>query len=440
MNLREYLDGLRGKRVAVLGMGISNEPLVKLLAAHGLDVTVRDKRELPPINGVKTITGQDYLRDLSEDIVFRTPGLRPDLIPLKPGAELTSEMEAFFRLCPCPVFAITGSDGKTTTTTIISELLKAAGKTVWLGGNIGHPLLDQVDRMQPEDCAVVELSSFQLMSMSQSASTAVVTNVQPNHLDWHRDMEEYTQAKKNVFLHQDREGLLVLNGDDPVSSAFASEARGKVRFFSRRTRQTEGCWFDGETVWFEDKPLLKRNEIRIPGLHNIENYMAAFCAVYPLVGEPVCRSVAGNFGGVEHRLELVREKDGIRFINDSIASSPSRTIAGLRALEGQSLVLIAGGYDKHIPYAPLGKEIPGKVRVLVLTGPTGPKIREAVLAAGGETPLILEETDFRQAVLTAAKEARTGETVLLSPASASFDAFKNFEERGECFKTIVNEL
>lgn len=440
MNLREYLDGLRGKRVAVLGMGISNEPLVKLLAAHGLDVTVRDKRELPPMDGVKTITGPDYLRDLTEDVVFRTPGLRPDLIPLKPGAELTSEMEAFFRLCPCPIFAITGSDGKTTTTTIIAELLKAAGKTVWLGGNIGHPLLDQADRMKPEDCAVVELSSFQLMSMSMSASTAVVTNVQPNHLDWHRDMEEYSQAKKNVFLHQDREGLLVLNADDPVSSAYAGEAPGKVRFFSRRTRQPEGCWFDGETLWFEDHPLLKREEIRLPGLHNIENYMAAFCAVYPLVGEEVCRRVAGDFGGVEHRLELVREKDGVRFINDSIASSPSRTVAGLRALEGQRLVLIAGGYDKHIPYAPLGKEIPGKVRVLVLTGPTGPMIREAVLAAGGETPVILEEADFRKAVLKAAAEARPGETVLLSPASASFDAFRNFEERGETFKTIVNEL
>ena len=168
--------------------------------------------------------------------------------------------------------------------------------------------------------------------------------------------------------------------------------------------------------------------------------MAAFCAVYPLVGETVCRQVAGSFGGVEHRLELVREKDGVRFINDSIASSPSRTIAGLRALEGQSLVLIAGGYDKHIPYAPLGEEIPGRVRALILTGPTGPKIKEAVLAAGGETPLILEEADFRQAVLAAAKEAGPGETVLLSPASASFDAFKNFEERGETFKTIVNEL
>jgi UDP-N-acetylmuramoylalanine--D-glutamate ligase len=440
MNLKDYLDGLRGKRVAVLGMGISNEPLVKLLAAEGLEVTVRDKRELPPMDGVKTITGPDYLRDLTEDVVFRTPGIRPDQIPLKPGAVLTSEMEAFFQLCPCPVFAITGSDGKTTTTTILSELLKAAGKTVWLGGNIGHPLLDQVDRISPQDCAVVELSSFQLMSMSMSASTAIVTNVQPNHLDWHRDMDEYSQAKKNVFLHQDKNGLLVLNGDDPVSSAYAAEASGKVRFFSRRTRQPEGCWFDGETVWFGDHPLLRREEIKLPGLHNIENYMAAFCAVYPLVGEAVCRQVAGSFGGVEHRLELVREKNGVRYINDSIASSPSRTIAGLRALEGQRLVLIAGGYDKHIPYAPLGAEIPGRVRALILTGPTGPKIREAVLAAGGEMPLILEEADFRQAVLTAAKTAEPGETVLLSPASASFDAFKNFEERGETFKTIVNEL
>ena len=440
MNLQEYLNSLRGRRIAVLGMGVSNRPLVALLSASGLDVTVRDKQPLPPTEGVNCITGPEYLRDLTEDVVFRTPGLRPDLIPLKPGAELTSEMEVFFRLCPCPIFAVTGSDGKTTTTTILSELLKAAGKRVWLGGNIGRPLLDRVDQMAPEDCAVVELSSFQLMSMKQSASTAIITNVQPNHLDWHRDMEEYAGAKKNVFLHQPPTGLLVLNADDPVSSAFAAEAPGKVRFFSRRGRQDQGCWFDGETVWFESEPLLRREEIKLPGLHNVENYMAAFCAVYPLVGKAVCRKVAMEFGGVEHRLELVREMDGVRYINDSIASSPSRTIAGLRALEGRSIVLIAGGYDKHIPYDPLGKEIPGHVRVLVLTGPTGPKIREAVMSAEGEKPVILEEQDFREAVLAAARAARSGDTVLLSPASASFDAFKNFEERGNTFKRIVREL
>ena len=440
MNLREYLNSLRGKRIAVLGMGISNAPLVALLAKEKLDVTVRDQKELPPIEGVKCISGPDYLRDLTEDVVFRTPGLRPDSIPLKPGAELTSEMEVFFRLCPCPIYAVTGSDGKTTTTTILSELLKAAGKRVWLGGNIGHPLLDRVDDMGPEDCAVVELSSFQLMSMPMSAHTAVVTNVQPNHLDWHRDMAEYARAKKNVFLHQGPGGLLVLNADDPVSSAFAGEAPGQVRFFSRRKEQPGGCWFDGETVFFAGEPVIRREEIRLPGLHNIENYMAAFCAVYPLVGTEVCRRVAMDFGGVEHRLELVREKDGVRYINDSIASSPSRTVAGLRALEGQSIVLIAGGYDKHIPFAPLGEEIPGHVKTLVLTGPTGPKIKEAVLAAGGETPRIIEKQDFREAVLAAASEAGTGDTVLLSPASASFDAFKNFEERGETFKQIVREL
>ncbi len=440
MSLQEYLDSLRGKRVAVLGMGVSNEPLVSLLLSRDLDVTVRDQRELPEIPGAKCVFGPGYLRDLTEDVVFRTPGLRPDRIPLKPGAELTSEMEAFFRLCPCPIYAVTGSDGKTTTTTILSELLKAAGKRVWLGGNIGRPLLDRADEMGPEDCAVVELSSFQLMSMSMSAGTAIVTNVQPNHLDWHRDMAEYARAKKNVFLHQSAGGLLVLNADDPVSSAFASEATGRVRFFSRQREQPEGCWFDGETVFFAGEPVVRREEIRLPGLHNIENFMAAFCAAYPLVGREVCRRVAMEFSGVEHRLELVREKDGVRYINDSIASSPSRTIAGLRALEGQSIVLIAGGYDKHIPYAPLGVEIPGRVRVLVLTGPTGPKIKEAVLAAGGETPKIIEKQDFREAVLTAANEAKPGDTVLLSPASASFDAFKNFEERGNTFKQIVREL
>ena len=440
MTLKEYVESLRGKRVAVLGMGISNAPLVKLLAANGIDVTVRDKQELPLMDGVKFVSGPDYLEGLTEDVVFRTPGLRPDRIPLREGTELTSEMEVFFRLCPCPIYAVTGSDGKTTTTTILSELLKAAGKRVWLGGNIGHPLLARVDDMRPEDCAVVELSSFQLMSMDQSAGTAIVTNVQPNHLDWHKDMGEYTRAKKNIFLNQGPKGVLVLNGDDPVSSAFAGEAPGEVRYFSRKSKPVKGCFFDGETVWYGDGPVLRREEIKLPGLHNIENYMAAFCAVYPQVGREVCRRVATEFSGVEHRLELVREKDGVRYVNDSIASSPSRTVAGLRALEGQSIILIAGGYDKHIPYAPLGEEIPGRVKTLVLTGPTGPKIREAVLAAGGKTPKLLERADFREAVLAAAGEAQPGDTVLLGPASASFDAFKNFEERGNTFKQIVREL
>ena len=440
MTLSEYLASLKGKRIAVLGYGISNRPLVKLLAEAGLPVTVRDKGSLPEIPGVRCISGEGYLDDLTEDVVFRTPGIRPDRIPLKEGAELTSEMAVFFRLCPCPILAVTGSDGKTTTTTLIAELLKAAGKKVWLGGNIGHPLLAETARISPEDAAVLELSSFQLMDLSGRAAAAVITNVRPNHLDWHTDLEEYAEAKKHIFRGQKPGDLLVLNGDDPGALACAGEAPGRVRLFSRVTPQPQGAYFDGETVFFLGKPLLKRSEIRLPGLHNVENWMAALCAVGEQVGEEICRSVAASFAGVAHRLEPVRTKDGVEFINDSIASSPSRTAAGLRALEGRSLVLIAGGYDKHIPYDELGPEIARRVRVLVLCGATAPKIKAAVLASPGPWPEIIEEGDFAAAVRAAAGAARPGEIVLLSPASASFDLFKNFEERGDRFREIVRGL
>lgn len=440
MTLADYLNNLKGKRIAVLGYGISNRPLTKLLTDAGLDVTVRDKGALPEIPGAETVSGEGYLAGLTEDVIFRTPGLRPDKIPLKPGAVLTSEMEVFFDLCPCPILAVTGSDGKTTTTTLISELLKAAGKRVWLGGNIGFPLLEHIPEMDPSDAAVLELSSFQLMSLHGRAGTAVITNVRPNHLDWHTDLTEYAEAKRNVFLGQRAGDLLVLNRDDPGSRACGESAPGRVRFFSRLEQQPEGAYFDGETVFFRGKPILKRQDIRLPGLHNVENWMAALCAVYDEVGEEVCRTVARDFSGVAHRLEPVRTFRGVEYINDSIASSPSRTAAGLKALAGRGVVLIAGGYDKHIPYDDLGPLIGETVRVLVLCGATAEKIRAAVLAAPGPQPEIIKTEDLSSAVLAAAGAAREGEIVLLSPASASFDQFKNFEERGDRFKEIVNAL
>ena len=440
MDLSEYLSSLKNKKIAVLGYGISNRPLVDLLTGAGLDVTLRDKAQLPELPGVKCVSGEGYLDDLREDVVFRTPGLRPDRIPLKPGAVLTSEMEAFFALCPCPILAVTGSDGKTTTTTLISELLKASGKKVWLGGNIGNPLLKSVPEMRTGDAAVLELSSFQLMTLQGRARTAVITNVRPNHLDWHTGLEEYAEAKKHIFLGQRPEDLLVLNHDDPGSRACAGDAPGRVRFFSRREAQPEGAYFDGETVFFKGKPLLKRSEIRLPGLHNVENWMAAICAVGDEVGEDVIRAVASEFSGVAHRLEPVRSLRGVEYLNDSIASSPSRTAAGLLALEGKSIVLIAGGYDKHIPYDELGELISERVRVLVLCGATAEKIRAAVLAAPGPGPEIIDAADLAEAVREASASARVGEIVLLSPASASFDQFKNFEERGDRFKALVREL
>ncbi len=450
--LKAYLEGLRGKRILVLGLGVSNRPLVRLLLQHGLDVTGCDKapvldEELKALErqGAKLHLGPDYLKDLAADVIFRTPGMRPDVPEIAAlvahGAVLTSEMEAFFEVCPCPIIAVTGSDGKTTTTTLIAELLRRAGKTVWVGGNIGQPLLDQAGEIGPEDVAVLELSSFQLMTMRQSPHVAVVTNLAPNHLDVHRDMAEYVAAKKNLFLHQGPQDILVLNADNEITASFAEQARGTVRWFSRKT--PADVYLEGERVLRRDgTEILRRSQIKLPGLHNVENYMAAIAAVEGMVSDETIRTLAAEFGGVEHRIELVREKDGVRYYNDSIASSPTRTIAGLRSFD-EKLILIAGGYDKHIPYDVLGPEIVEHVKTLVLTGATAEKIRQAVLAAPGYQPgcpEILEEADFYDAIHTAARCAGPGDVVMLSPASASFDHFRNFMERGEEFKKTVRDL
>lgn len=457
MTLREYVDSLRNKTVAVLGVGVSNTPLVRLLLQNGVSVAVCDKRTRQQMGaladelehgGCTLRLGPDYLEGLHEDVVFRTPGLRPDMpqiaAAVSGGSVLTSEMEAFFQVCPCPIIAVTGSDGKTTTTTIIAELLKAAGKTVWLGGNIGHPLLCDADRMEPEDYAVLELSSFQLMTMERSPHIAVVTNLAPNHLDMHRDMAEYVAAKENIFRHQRPGDIAVFNADNAITAEQASRAVGRSRLFSRQSVQRDGVFLRGEDIVCRsaagERVIMTTADIKIPGVHNVENYMAAIAAVDGLVPDDIIRDFARSFGGVEHRIELVRTYKGVRYYNDSIASSPSRTIAGLRSFQ-EKVILIAGGYDKHIPFDVLGPEVTAHVKLLVLCGATAEKIRAAVEAAPDYRPghpEILEVTPFRAAVEAARDHAVSGDVVTLSPACAAFDQFKNFAERGKTFKEIVN--
>ena len=444
-----YFEALRGKRVAVLGLGVSNRPLVRLLLEHGAivsggDRTPREKLDAEVLEleelGCKLHLGEDFYKDMEAQIAFRTPGMHPESPAVRHlrecGARITSEMAAFFEVCPCPIIAVTGSDGKTTTTTLISEMLKAAGKTVWLGGNIGTPLLPLTQQMQPDDIAVVELSSFQLMDMERSPQRAVVTNLAPNHLDVHKDMQEYVDAKKNIFTHQTPGDLLILNADNAITGEFSGN--GTTHFFSRQGREAYIQLRDG-VVYRGESPVLKTEDILLPGVHNIENYMAAIGAVEGLVEDEHIRRVAQNFGGVEHRIELVRVKDGVRFYNDSIASSPSRTIAGLRSFR-EKVILIAGGYDKHIPYDVLGPEICAHVKKLFLCGATAPQIRAAVESCGGEIPEMVDCGCFENAVRAAAAAAGEGDIVLMSPASASFDEFKNFMVRGECFKKIIKEL
>ena len=349
----------------------------------------------------------------------------------------------FFQVCPAN-HAVTGSDGKTTTTTIIAELLKAAGQSVYVGGNIGKPLLPDVDGMVPEDVAVLELSSFQLMTMEQSPDIAVVTNLAPNHLDVHKSMEEYIAAKENIFTHQGADGLLVLNQDNEITRGFAVSARGRVTRFSRREELEQGVFVRDGAIWvrnaMHERPVLYLENILLPGEHNIENYMAAIGALDGLVPDQVVRDFAAKFAGVEHRIELVRTRNGVRYYNDSIASSPSRTIAGLRSFK-EKVILIAGGYDKHIPFDVLGPEVVEHVKLLILCGTTADKIRAAVEQAPGYRPghpEILDVTPFQKAVETARDRAVPGDVVTLSPACAAFDQFKNFMERGKTFKAIVN--
>ena len=447
-----YFESLKGKKIAVFGLGVSNRPLVRLLLEFGCDVlgcdrTPREKLDAEVLEleaaGCKLSVGDGYLDHLDADLVFRTPGMHPGNPALEDlrskGAEVTSEMEVFFEVCPCTILAVTGSDGKTTTTTLISEMLKAAGKTVWVGGNIGAPLLPRVREMKPEDYAVVELSSFQLMDMKRSPHIAVVTNLAPNHLDIHKDMDEYVEAKKTIFRYQGREDILVVNADNAITASF--KGNGVTRTFSRQGRDAY-VRVVGDTITRGGVPVLKKGDILIPGEHNVENYMAAIAAVDGLVDDETIRQVAKTFGGVEHRIELVRVKDGVRYYNDSIASSPSRTIAGLRSFP-EKVILIAGGYDKHIPYDVLGPEICAHVKLLVLGGATGPKIRAAVEDCPDYKPgcpEIMDCGDFTAALKAAAAAARSGDVVLMSPASAAFDQFKNFMARGKYFKDMVMEL
>ena len=443
-----YFENLRGKQVAVLGLGVSNRPLVRLLLEFGCvvsggDRTPREKLDEEVLEleklGCRLFLGDNFYQEMTAQVAFRTPGMHPDSPAVKAlrdsGAVITSEMEAFFQVCPCDIIAVTGSDGKTTTTTLISEMLKAEGKTVWLGGNIGTPLLPLTRQMSPTDVAVVELSSFQLMDMAHSPRVAVITNLAPNHLDIHKDMEEYVQAKKNIYRFQNETGILVINGDNALTAPL--QGNGVTKTFAR-IGQGDVCLIDG-IIRRNGEAVLDSKDILLPGVHNIENYMAAIAAVEGMVSDETVRHVAKTFGGVEHRIELVRIKDGVRFYNDSIASSPSRTIAGLRSFEEQ-VILIAGGYDKHIPYDVLGPEICAHVKKLFLGGATGPLIREAVEKCGGQQPEIVDCSDFTAAVLAAAEAAQPGDVVLMSPASAAFDQFKNFMVRGQYFKKLVMEL
>lgn len=459
--LNKFNRELNNKKIAIIGLGTSNIPLIEYFINTKSIVSVFDNREIEKLDekvvelikkyNLKYYLGEGNLKHLvGFDYIFRSPSCRPDtpeiVEAVRNGAILTSEIEKVLELTPSTVIGITGSDGKTTTTTLTYELLKNNGYKCFLGGNIGTPLFTQIKDMRPEDYVVLELSSFQLMDMKISPKIAIVTNITPNHLNVHKDYQEYIDSKKNIFLHQKEGDLLIINYDNEITKDFIKDAKGKVIYFSHKEVLNNGFCFDesDKTIKLCDngirKHLVKQKNMKLRGEHNCENACAAIAATYELISEESMINTIENFGGVEHRLEFIREINGVKWFNDSIGTSPTRTIAGLNSFD-EKIVLIAGGYDKHLDYTPIAKPIIENVSKLILMGATADKIENAVreeLQKQNKTMPIYRCNTLNEVIEKANDVAEVGEVVLFSPASASFDLFRNFEERGNKFKEIVN--
>ena len=459
--LEEFNKFLNNRKVAVIGLGVSNLPLLDYLHDKKAKVTVFDQRTIDeiPKETMDKITeysfefslGQFYLDKLKGfELIFRSPSCLPTVPELveaeQNGAIVTTEVELVLKMTPSKVIGITGSDGKTTTTTLIYEILKHAGYNCFLGGNIGTPLFTQIEKMRPEDIVVLELSSFQLMGMEISPDISVITNISPNHLNIHKDYEEYIEAKKNIFKHQNKDGILIINHDNEITNPLNREANGKVIYFSSKTKLEDGFIVDGDIIKESEagirKHILNVKDIKLRGVHNFENICTALAATKTLVDTDIASEAIKEFQGVEHRLELIREIDGVKWYNDSVSSSPTRTIAGLNSYN-EEIVLIAGGYDKNLDYTPIAKPIVEKVKTLILLGQTSGKIYEAVkaeLEKQNKNLNIYMCDSLEETVKKAQKYAKRGQIVLFSPASASFDMFKNFADRGEKFKNLVNKI
>lgn len=459
--LDDFEKYLSNKKVAIIGLGVSNLPMLDYLHNLGANVSVFDKKseenfEPEIINKIKEYnfkiyTGENNLDNLvGFDIIFRSPSCRPDkpeiIKEVNKGAILTSEIEMVLKLAPCKIIGVTGSDGKTTTTSLIYAILKDAGYNCFLGGNIGIPLFTEIKNMTPNDIVVLEMSSFQLMNMEVSPNISVITNIAPNHLDIHKSYEEYIDSKKNIFKYQKENDILVLNYDNEITNKFAKEANGNVIYFSSKNKLDNGVIYDdGLIKMCKDgvrRHVLASKDMKLRGVHNCENACAAIAATASLVDVESQIKTIKDFSGVEHRLELVRSINGVNWYNDSIGTSPSRTIAGLNSFD-EKIVLIAGGYDKHLDYTPIAKPIVDNVSKLILMGATADKIHDAVvkeLTAEQKSMPIYHCSTLKETVELANQIAEKGEIVLFSPASASFDLFKNFAERGNKFKELVNEL
>lgn len=460
-NLEEFEKYARGKKVAIIGIGVSNLPLLEYFYDLNARVTIFDSKESNQISveamqkiekyGFEFIGGKDSLSRLKGfDIIFRSPSCMPDRPELveavENGAVLTSEIEMVLKLAPCKVIGVTGTEGKTTTTTLINEIVKKSGRKTYLGGNMGKPIFTKIRNVKPENIIILELSSFQLSDMDISPDISVVTNIYPDHLNVHKSYEEYREAKKNIFKHQSENGIVVLNYDNEFTREFAKEANGKVIFFSSKEKLDDGFIYDkadGTIKYCKDgvrRHIMKKEDIKLRGIHNYENICAALAATSSIVDVDTQVKAIEEFTGVEHRLEFVRELNNVKWYNDSIGTSPASTIAGLNSFD-EDIILLAGGSDKGLDYKEVGEAIAKKVRALILTGPTSEKIENATKQAlNGKSIEIYYTSNMQESVNLAKDIAKAGDVVLLSPASASFDLYKNFEDRGHQFKDCVNNL
>ena len=459
--LEEFNEYIRFRKVAVIGLGVSNIPLLDYLHEKKAKVTVFDNKKIDDIPkeildkittyGFEFSFGSNSLENLKGfNVIFRSPSCLPTKPELKAEAErgaiVTTEIEMLMEMCPCKMIGVTGSDGKTTTTSLINHILEKAGYKTFLGGNIGTPLFTKLPEMTPEDIVVLELSSFQLMNMQVSPQITVMTNVTPNHLNIHKDYEEYIEAKKCIFKNQNENDILILNYDNEITRNCAKEAKGKVIFFSSKEKLDNGFIVDdGVIKECEDKVrkhILNTDEVILRGAHNFSNIATALAATKTLVDTDIAVKAIKEFKPVEHRIEFVREIGGVKWYNDSASSSPTRTLSGLNAFK-EDIVLIAGGYDKNLDYTPLAKTVVNKVKTLILIGQTAEKIFDAVkeeLDKENKKMDIYMCDSLEETIKIAKKSAQKGEVVLFSPASASFDMFKNFADRGNKFKKLVNEI
>ena len=459
--LEEFNEYIRFRKVAVIGLGVSNLPLLEYLYNKKAQVTVFDERtleEIPEetINKINTYEfdtffGKNCLENLNGfNVIFRSPSCLPTRPELQKeadrGAIVTTEVEMLMEMCPCKTIGVTGSDGKTTTTSLINAILQHAGYKTFLGGNIGTPLFTKLPEMEPNDIVVLELSSFQLMNMNISPDIAVITNITPNHLNIHKDYQEYIDAKKCIFKNQKENGILILNYDNDITRECSKEANGKVIFFSSKTKLDSGFIVDDDIIKECNdgirKHILNTDEVILRGNHNFQNIATALAATKTLVDTDVAVEAIKKFRPVEHRIEFVREIDGVKWYNDSASSSPTRTISGLNAFK-ENIILIAGGYDKNLEYEPLAKPVVDKVSTLILIGQTAEKIYDVVKNESEKEnkKININMCDtLEQTIEIAKKSAKKGDVVLFSPASASFDMFKNFADRGNKFKDLVNKI